>query len=136
MSIDAAPLPQSLGPYRIVRKLGHGGMGVVYEAVHESISRRVAIKLLHSEYAHNLERNLKNRMISMISVGVRNVVHADQNRLRGAPTHGWWTTKGPPRSAIGGEIIRKTKKGVARGSEDSESEDRAGVIGRSQVGHR
>jgi serine/threonine protein kinase len=53
MSIDAGTLPQSLGPYRIVRQIGQGGMGVVYEAVHESISRRVAIKLLHSEYAHN-----------------------------------------------------------------------------------
>ncbi len=30
-------------------------MGVVYEAVHEGISRRVAIKVLRSEYSHNSE---------------------------------------------------------------------------------
>jgi serine/threonine-protein kinase len=46
------PLPdpfvgQMLGQYRVVRKLGEGGMGVVYEGVREAISQRVAIKLLH-----------------------------------------------------------------------------------------
>lgn len=53
MSIEAPSPPKTLGPYRVVRQLGQGGMGVVYEAIHEGISRRVAIKLLRSEYAHN-----------------------------------------------------------------------------------
>lgn len=53
MSTEEPPPPKSLGPYRIVRQIGQGGMGMVYEAVHEGISRRVAIKLLRSEYAHN-----------------------------------------------------------------------------------
>lgn len=34
------------GDYRIVRRLGHGGMGVVYEADHLPTSRRVALKVL------------------------------------------------------------------------------------------
>jgi hypothetical protein len=37
------------GPYRVVRKLGSGGMGVVYEAVHELIGRRAAIKEQHPD---------------------------------------------------------------------------------------
>jgi len=41
--------PERIGPYRIVRLLGKGGMGAVYEAIHEAIERRVAIKVLHSE---------------------------------------------------------------------------------------
>lgn len=45
--------PSSIGPYRIVRQLGEGGMGVVYEAVNEAIERRVAIKVLHREYAQD-----------------------------------------------------------------------------------
>src|SRR5262245_10447519 len=33
------PAPKQLGEFRIVRELGRGGMGVVYEAVQESLGR-------------------------------------------------------------------------------------------------
>ena len=47
--------PESIGPYRILGKLGEGGMGEVFEAMHETIERRVAIKLLHPNQAGNRE---------------------------------------------------------------------------------
>ena len=44
---------QRIGSYRIARLLGEGGMGAVFEAIHEEIGRHAAIKVLHSQYAHD-----------------------------------------------------------------------------------
>jgi len=44
---------QQIGQYRITAKIGEGGMGAVFEAVDETIGKRVAIKVLHKEHAKN-----------------------------------------------------------------------------------
>jgi eukaryotic-like serine/threonine-protein kinase len=43
------------GKYRLTRRLGEGGMGEVYEAQHNVIGRRFAIKFLHAFLAQNTE---------------------------------------------------------------------------------
>ncbi|MGP1308793.1 MAG: protein kinase domain-containing protein [Phycisphaerales bacterium] len=42
----APPLPQRIGKYRIIRLIGEGGMGAVYEAEQETPRRKVALKVI------------------------------------------------------------------------------------------
>ncbi|MBL9004715.1 MAG: serine/threonine protein kinase [Myxococcales bacterium] len=48
-----------IGKYRLGRKLGEGGMGMVFEAVREDIGGRAAVKLLHAELARNVEISMR-----------------------------------------------------------------------------
>jgi aminoglycoside phosphotransferase (APT) family kinase protein len=41
--------PERLGEFQLVRRIGSGGMGVVYEAEQESLGRRVALKVVRPE---------------------------------------------------------------------------------------
>lgn len=41
---------ENVGPYRIIEKLGQGGMATVFKAYHPALDRYVAIKVLHSAF--------------------------------------------------------------------------------------
>src|SRR4051794_40540485 len=45
---EPAPPPDSVGGYRLLRELGAGGMGTVYEGEDAATGRRVAVKLIRA----------------------------------------------------------------------------------------
>ncbi|MCA9575197.1 MAG: protein kinase [Polyangiales bacterium] len=82
---EALHVPESADPnigmvlqdrYRIIRKVGEGGMGAVYEAEHVLIKRRVAIKCLHAQFATHPEivARFHREALAVTSIGHENIV--------------------------------------------------------------
>jgi ABC-type phosphate/phosphonate transport system substrate-binding protein/tRNA A-37 threonylcarbamoyl transferase component Bud32 len=49
--LSRQPLPRPFGEYELLRQIGCGGMGVVYEARHTRSERRVALKMIRPDLA-------------------------------------------------------------------------------------
>jgi len=67
-SAPGFPLPLEIGGYRILRRLGEGGMGVVYEAEQQSPRRLVALKVIRGgSLAHDQAVRLFEREVQALA---------------------------------------------------------------------
>ncbi|RKE22352.1 serine/threonine-protein kinase [Streptomyces sp. TLI_171] len=73
------------GRYRLVRLIGSGGMGAVYEAEDRSLERRVALKLMHGSVAQG-EQRFRREAVATARISHPSVVAVhDRGIHRGAP---------------------------------------------------
>ncbi|MBN1588183.1 MAG: serine/threonine protein kinase [Pirellulales bacterium] len=72
--------PERLGPYRLGRRLGRGGMGSVYEGVNEETGEKVAVKVLIASFSD--EHDFRQRFASEIET-LRRLRHPHIVRLFG-----------------------------------------------------
>lgn len=83
----ASTTPGRIGAYRVVRILGEGGMGVVYEAEQESPRRSVAIKVLRSGTdGSSLERRFEHEahILGRLShPGIAQIIEAGRDETAG-----------------------------------------------------
>src|SRR5215510_15279668 len=73
-SARASMVGQTVGKYRIVSRLGRGGMGTVYKAVDETLDREVAIKCLNTELNDpDLLKRFRAEAVTLARLNHRNI---------------------------------------------------------------
>lgn len=68
---------QTIGPYKIVEKIGEGGMAVVYKGYQQSLNRYVAIKTLRAELAQDEQfvARFRREALAVAELNHPNILH-------------------------------------------------------------
>ncbi|HWB80388.1 MAG TPA: serine/threonine-protein kinase, partial [Nannocystaceae bacterium] len=107
--LGEASAPPRIGRFVVLRRLGHGGMGVVYLAYDEELDRKIAIKLLHAaetigsegnarmlREAQSLARLAHPNVVAVHEVGVHaERVYLAMEFVEGTTMRKWWADARP-----------------------------------------
>ena len=69
--VTEARLPETIGEYRVIRKIGQGGAGLVVEVVEVATATKWAIKIALSDVAPRIADALRNQGESMRAVSTQ-----------------------------------------------------------------
>jgi serine/threonine-protein kinase len=122
---------RTLGDYRIVRKLGQGGMGQVYLAEQASLKRKVALKFLRSDLAANASSLARFRheaesvakathanIVQVYAIGEQDGLHfMALEYIDGRTLKDYLSRKGPPELLLALSVMRQTASALQRASE-------------------
>jgi serine/threonine-protein kinase len=122
---------QTLGDFRILHRLGRGGMGQVFLAEQTSLKRKVALKLLHPELAanersllrfkaeaENVARATHANIVQIYTIGQANTVHyLALEYVEGKNLREFIEKKGTPELSLGLHIMAQTASALQRASE-------------------
>jgi serine/threonine protein kinase len=120
---------QTFGRYQIVRTIGEGGMGAVYEAVHVGLKKRVALKTLLPSIAQNAEAQVRflregeaasrinhPNVVDVTDVGSENgIPYLVMEYLEGETLGDFIARKGPLEVSVAVDLLLPSIAAVAAG---------------------
>ena len=134
--LDGAPLQESdvdpmigvfVDRYKVVQRLGEGGMACVYRAVHQTIHKEVAVKVLFGEMSADakMAERFRREAQSIAAIGHKNVVSVldygttdagltfmIMELVPGEPLSDFIESRGPLAPALAGDITRQVAAGL------------------------
>jgi serine/threonine protein kinase len=122
---------QVLGEFRLMHRLGRGGMGQVYLAEQTSLKRKVALKLLHPELAanersllrfkaeaENVARATHANIVQIYTIGQANGInYLALEYVEGKNLREFIEKKGTPELSLGLHIMMQVASALQRASE-------------------
>ena len=68
--LNTGELPKSFGDFEVIRRIGSGGMGVVYEAIQRSLQRHVALKVMNAIASEKPQNKIRFRREAESAAGL------------------------------------------------------------------
>lgn len=128
--------PRAFGPFLLLGRLGAGGMGVVYDALHRALGRRVAVKVLHDHVAESGAARERFQREARACARIRhpNVVEIyDAGDVEGRAYYSMALLEGTPLDRLAGDERPSTRdllRGFAAVADALDTMHREGVVHR------